>query len=146
MKLAELKSSFKHTYGQQEEAIYFIPEDITSETAYTSIETNTNTILSSGIYLLLKINEELQINLWSLNEPEIVSIQIRDIPANKDNSWIQYPINILKQYITQGIDFNHGFDIFIWGTLSPNAVITSQQSLEMITAKAFNDQLNGFEL
>ena len=111
MKLSELKTSFKHTYGQQEEAIYFISEDITSEIAYTLIEIDTNTILSSEIYLLLKKNEELQINLWSLNEPEVVSIQIRDIPANKDNSWIQYPINILKQYITQGIDFNHGFDI-----------------------------------
>ena len=144
MTILELKSSFTHAYRQPATAIYSLPANINApaEDIDTDTHLDITSHLAHGIYLLLSKNNDGNIKYWSLNEPELIKVNISELTVPLQDTWIRHSVNVFGHYIKQGIEIQSGYDILIWGNLPATAGITAANALQQITATALNDQLS----
>jgi len=54
----------------------------------------------------------------------------------KEESWVNYPLGVLKLMIQDGMEVNHGFDLGVWSDLPAGAGMSSSAALEAATALA----------
>lgn len=79
MTVEELKTAFVYAYQQNADAVYFVPGRIISligEHVHSNNDSVLTSVFSSGIYLLLRKNNEKCVKFWSLNEPEAIKWNI----------------------------------------------------------------------
>jgi len=143
MTIQELKSSFESAYNKVAEAVYFSPGRVNLIGEHTDYNGGSvfPCALSFGTYLLLAKNNGKVFNFKSLNKPEIVTLSFDQLTTRLENSWVNYPLGVLAQFVKRGIGFTQGYDILIWGNVPNGAGLSSSASLEVVTAYAFNDQL-----
>jgi len=143
MTIQELKSSFESAYNKVAEAVYFSPGRVNLIGEHTDYNGGSvfPCALSFGTYLLLAKNNGKVFNFKSLNQPEIVTLSFDQLTTRLENSWVNYPLGVLAQFVKRGIGFTQGYDILIWGNVPNGAGLSSSASLEVVTAYAFNDQL-----
>lgn len=143
MTTQELKSAFETSYGKAAEAVYFSPGRVNLIGEHTDYNGGAvfPCALSFGTYLLLAKNDKKVMNFKSLNQPEIVTLTFDQLTTRLENSWVNYPLGVMAQYIKRGTTFTQGYDILIWGNVPNGAGLSSSAALEVVTAYALNDQL-----
>ncbi len=84
MTIEELKTAFVYAYLQKVDAVYFVPGRINliGEHAHCNEDSGITSVLSFGIYLLLRKNSEKYVKFLSLNEPDAIKWNI-DQPIPK---------------------------------------------------------------
>ncbi len=143
MTVQELKADFQTAYGKAAEAIYFSPGRVNLIGEHTDYNGGFvfPCALSFGTYLLLAHNDDKVMRFKSLNQPEIVTLELSQLTTPLSNSWVNYPLGCIAQFVKRGVKIDKGFDILIWGNVPNGAGLSSSAALEVVTAYAFNDQL-----
>lgn len=139
MTLSELKTAFYFTYNINAEAIYFSGEqtNVISEFSHDNVGN-----LDFGIYLLTSTNNENRIKLWSLNEPEPISINIDNLFTHLHDSWIKNLVNAFEDFVKSGGYVSNGCNVMIWGNLQYGNSILREKLLNSITNHAITKQYN----
>jgi galactokinase len=143
MTTQELKTAFVETYGKPAEAVYFAPGRVNLIGEHTDYNGGAvfPCALSFGTNLLIAKNDKQVMNFKSLNQPEIVTLNFDQLTTRLENSWVNYPLGVIAQFIKRGIAITQGYDILIWGNVPNGAGLSSSAALEVVTAYALNDQL-----
>ncbi|MDO9634723.1 MAG: galactokinase [Paludibacter sp.] len=143
MTTQELKTAFEATYGKPAEAVYFAPGRVNLIGEHTDYNGGAvfPCALSFGTNLLLAKNDKKVMNFKSLNQPVVVSLGFDQLTTRLENSWVNYPLGVMAQFIKRGIALTQGYDILIWGDVPNGAGLSSSAALEVVTAFALNDQL-----
>lgn len=143
MTVLELKSAFTFAYNQKPDAVCFVPGriNIIGECIAKFDDSVLPTVLSFGIYLLLRRNNDRCIKFWSLNDPESINWEINKPMLKPVNSWIKYPLIAINQLIDTGIELRHGYDTLFWGNVPVSGDFLPTEGLELITTFALKDQL-----
>ncbi len=143
MTTQELKSSFENFYHASAEAIYFSPGRVNLIGEHTDYNGGYvfPCALSFGTYLLLRKNGQNVVNFRSLNQPEVTTLPFDQLTTRLENSWVNYPLGVIAQFIKRGVKFETGLDILIWGNVPNGAGLSSSAALEVVTAYALNDLL-----
>jgi galactokinase len=143
MTTQELKTAFETTYGKAAEAVYFAPGRVNLIGEHTDYNGGAvfPCALSFGTNLLLAKNDKKVMNFKSLNQPEIVTLNFDQLTTRLENSWVNYPLGVIAQFIKRGVAITQGYDILIWGNVPNGAGLSSSAALEVVTAFALNDQL-----
>ena len=143
MTIQELKAAFVYAYKQKADAVYFLPGiiNLIGEHITEFRNDDLQPALSTGIYLLLRPNNDNCIKFWSLNEPEAINWKIKQPIPKNINSWIKYPIEAIKQFVEIGFEFDVGYDMLFWGNIPKSADFSPSESLESLTTFALKDQL-----
>lgn len=142
MKVEELKQAFADAYGKQAEKVYFAPGRVNLIGEHTDYNGGHvfPCALSFGTYMLLAKNEEKQMRFKSLNMPEIIALDLDKLTTPLGgNSWVNYPLGCIAQYVKRGFEAKEGYDMLIWGNVPAGAGLSSSAALEVVTACAFND-------
>ena len=145
MKIEELKQAFAEAYGQQAELVYFAPGRVNLIGEHTDYNGGHvfPCALSFGTYMLLAKNDKQQMRFKSLNMPEIIALNLDQLTTPlPGNSWVNYPLGCIAQFIRRGKKMQGGWDILIWGNVPAGAGLSSSAALEVVTACAFNDILS----
>lgn len=143
MTVQELKSAFTFAYNQKPDAIYFAPGRINliGECFAKFDDAVLPTVLSFGIYLMLRKNNGKHTKFWSLNEPESIDCEINKPIQKPVNSWIKHPLIVFNQLIDSGIELESGYDMLFWGNIPNGVALSPSEGLEIVTAFALDDQL-----
>lgn len=143
MTTQELKAAFEAAYNKAAEAVYFSPGRVNLIGEHTDYNGGAvfPCALSFGAYLAMAKNNEGKMNFKSLNQPEIVSLGFDQLTTRLEQSWVNYPLGVIAQFVKRGVAINQGYDILIWGNVPNGAGLSSSAALEVVTAFAFNDQL-----
>lgn len=143
MTTQELKTSFENLYHASAEAIYFSPGRVNLIGEHTDYNGGYvfPCALSFGTYLLLRKNGQNVVNFRSLNQPEVTALPFDQLTTRLENSWVNYPLGVIAQFIKRGVKFETGLDILIWGNVPNGAGLSSSAALEVVTAYALNDLL-----
>lgn len=144
MTTQELKKAFEAAYGKSAEAVYFAPGRVNLIGEHTDYNGGPvfPCALSFGTRLLIAKNDKQVMNFKSLNQPEIETLQFDQLTTRLENSWVNYPLGVMAQFIKRGKTFTDGYDILIWGDVPNGAGLSSSAALEVVTAFALNDQMN----
>lgn len=144
MELNELKQAFQQAYGQEASGAYFSPGRVNLIGEHTDYNGGHvfPCALSFGTYLLLAKNNLRQWRFKSLNQPQIITVDVTPTPAVlPDNAWANYVLGVLAQFLKNGTKIEEGYDFLIWGNVPAGAGLSSSAALEVVTAFAMNDQL-----
>lgn len=144
MTVTELKTAFNETYGKQAEAVYFSPGRVNLIGEHTDYNGGFvfPCALSFGTYLLISKNTDKKMRFKSLNQPEIVDLELNQLTTPLEGrSWVNYPLGCIAQFVKRGIKIENGYDMLIWGNVPNGAGLSSSAALEVVTAYAFNEQL-----
>ena len=144
MELKELRQAFAEAYNQQAEKVYFAPGRVNLIGEHTDYNGGHvfPCALSFGTYMLLAKNDKKQMRFKSLNMPEIISLGLDQLTTPlPGNSWVNYPLGCIAQYLKRGFKVVDGWDILIWGNVPAGAGLSSSAAIEVVTACAFNDIL-----
>lgn len=142
MELKELQDAFQQTYGKAATQTYFAPGRVNLIGEHTDYNGGHvfPCALSFGTYLLLAANDAKQLRFKSLNMPEVTALELDNLLTPlPGNSWVNYPLGCIAQYIKRGFKLEQGFDILIWGNVPAGAGLSSSAAIEVVTACAFND-------
>ena len=142
MELNELKKAFLEAYNHEAEKVYFSPGRVNLIGEHTDYNGGHvfPCALSFGTNLLLAANDQKTLRFKSLNMPEIISLPLDQLLTPlPNNSWVNYPLGCIAQYIKRGFKLEQGYDILIWGNVPAGAGLSSSAAIEVVTACAFND-------
>lgn len=142
MELKELKHAFAEAYNQQAQMVYFAPGRVNLIGEHTDYNGGHvfPCALSFGTYMLLAKNPLKQLRFKSLNMPEIIALDMEQLTTPLGgNSWVNYPLGCIAQYLKRGFHLAEGYDILVWGNVPAGAGLSSSAALEVVTACAFND-------
>ena len=142
MELNEQKKAFLEAYNHEAEKVYFSPGRVNLIGEHTDYNGGHvfPCALSFGTNLLLAANDQKALRFKSLNMPEIISLPLdKLLTPLPDNSWVNYPLGCIAQYIKRGFMLEQGYDILIWGNVPAGAGLSSSAAIEVVTACAFND-------
>ena len=142
MELNELKQAFLEAYNHEAEKVYFSPGRVNLIGEHTDYNGGHvfPCALSFGTNLLLAANDQKALRFKSLNMPEIISLPLDNLLTPlPNNSWVNYPLGCIAQYIKRGFKLEQGYDILIWGNVPAGAGLSSSAAIEVVTACAFND-------
>ena len=142
MELNELKKAFLEAYNHEAEKVYFSPGRVNLIGEHTDYNGGHvfPCALSFGTNLLLAANDQKALRFKSLNMPEIIRLPLDNLLTPlPNNSWVNYPLGCIAQYIKRGFKLEQGYDILIWGNVPEGAGLSSSAAIEVVTACAFND-------
>ena len=142
MELNELKKAFLEAYNHEAEKVYFSPGRVNLIGEHTDYNGGHvfPCALSFGTYLLLAANDQKALRFKSLNMPEIIRLPLDQLLTPlPNNSWVNYPLGCIAQYIKRGFKLEQGYDILMWGNVPEGAGLSSSAAIEVVTACAFND-------
>ncbi len=142
MELNELKQAFLEAYNHEAEKVYFSPGRVNLIGEHTDYNGGHvfPCALSFGTNLLLAANDQKALRFKSLNMPEIIRLPLDQLLTPlPNNSWVNYPLGCIAQYIKRGFKLEQGYDILIWGNVPAGAGLSSSAAIEVVTACAFND-------
>lgn len=131
MTLSELQQAFERNYNRPADAIYFAPGRVNLIGEHTDYNGGHvfPCALSFGTYLLLAANNSNQHQLRSLNV--------------SGDDWKKYPLNVINELNKRELNIAQGYDMLFWGNVPAGAGLSSSAAIEVVTAYAMNDLLNG---
>ena len=132
MEVKELKAAFKETYNKNAEAVYFSPGRVNLIGEHTDYNGGFvfPCALSFGTYLLMSKNSDKKMRFKSLNQPEIVELELDQLTTPLEGrSWVNYPLGCIAQFVKRGIKIEEGYDMLIWGNVPNGAGLSSTAAL-----------------
>jgi len=100
--------------------------------------------ISLGTYAFVTKREDKELHFLSENfkfHGKIVT-SLEGIKYEKKDNWTNYCKGMFKIFQDKGVEFEHGYNILIYGTLPNGAGLSSSASLEVLIGEVINDQLN----
>ena len=106
--------------------------------------------LSFGTYALIKPREDGIYRFRSMNLPQQVDTDVREIVYRQEDDWANYPKGVLAQLLQytshEGSSAAlRGADVLYYGNIPNGAGLSSSASIEMVTAYGFS-QLAGISI
>ncbi|GAJ26531.1 galactokinase [Liquorilactobacillus sucicola DSM 21376 = JCM 15457] len=147
MKITDLKQEFLTTFATQPEHVFFSPGRINLIGEHTDYNGGHvfPCAISIGTYGVYAARTDSTVRMYSANIPDqgIVEFDINNLTYDKAAGWTNYPKGMLNELTKTGVEFDHGFDLYVNGNLPDGAGLSSSASIELlmgIVAKV------GFEL
>lgn len=142
-KLNGLLVRFREVFGYEGTSKYFSPGRINligDHTDYNGGKVFPSAI-TQGTYAVVGIRNDDKVQAYSDNfsEEGIYEFSLKEIQYKKESSWTNYVKGMLL-YIQEIVGkFEHGFDLYIYGTIPNGASLSSSASLEVLTGIIAND-------
>lgn len=142
MDLKNFENIFFEKYGkvQEKPALFFSPGRVNLIGEHTDY--NGGLVLPSalnyGTYMLVRKTSGTKIRFSTLNFDEDEEYDISVIPEKYGNSWINYPLGVIKEFMLRGIEVS-GCELLFYGDVPNGAGLSSSASIEMVTAVALNE-------
>jgi galactokinase len=146
--LQYLKEEFKKLFDKPSASTYFCPGRINLLGEY--IGYNDGLVMSCaitlGTYLMIAPNNDGVIRFRSLNFSDNVDVVIKSDISRNTSLWFNYPMSVLHYFAADGNALKQGYDLLYYGKLPVSSELLSSESIEMVTAFAFNELLEaGYE-
>jgi len=144
--IEKLRKKFAEIYGNEgnQPVLFFSPGRVNLIGEHTDY--NGGFVLPCaiqyGTYLLIRKTDDHQVRLASVNNPEKTAIPDATHYLKQDVRWFNYPMGVFEQFIEKGVHAG-GMELLFCGDIPANAGLSSSASLEMVTAFALNQLLNG---
>ncbi len=143
MTVQEIKLTFESIYSKAVDAVYFSPGRVNLIGEH--VDYNGGSVfpcaLNFGTYLLVAENKDKVIKFNSLNQQESLTLSFDQLTTPLHNSWINYPLGVIAQFIKSNYEITEGFDLLFWSDVPNGAGLSSSAALEVVTAFAFNNLL-----
>lgn len=142
MDLKNFENIFFEKYGkvQEKPALFFSPGRVNLIGEHTDY--NGGLVLPSalnyGTFMLVRKTSGTKIRFSTLNFDEDEEYDISVIPEKYGNSWINYPLGVIKEFMLRGIEVS-GCELLFYGDVPNGAGLSSSASIEMVTAVALNE-------
>lgn len=134
----QLLDQFKQVFGVNGQRVYFSPGRINIIGEHTDYNGGNvfPCAISLGTYGAYAPRSDNQIRLYSENmkNDDIESFEIGDLkPETQAKSkWINYFKGMVVQLLQHGYQFDHGFDLLVYGNLPYGAGLSSSASIELL--------------
>lgn len=134
----QLLDQFKQVFGVNGQRVYFSPGRINIIGEHTDYNGGNvfPCAISLGTYGVYVPRSDKQIRLYSENmkNDDIESFEIGDLkPETQAKSkWINYFKGMVVQLLQHGYQFDHGFDLLVYGNLPYGAGLSSSASIELL--------------
>ena len=143
MTVQEIKLTFESIYSKAVDAVYFSPGRVNLIGEH--VDYNGGSVfpcaLNFGTYLFVAENKDQVIKFNSLNQQESLTLSFDQLTTPLHNSWINYPLGVIAQFIKSNYEITEGFDLLFWSDVPNGAGLSSSAALEVVTAFAFNNLL-----
>ena len=141
-----LKNAFVELYGSgdNDPLLFFAPGRINLIGEHTDYNGGFvfPCAIQYGTYLAIRKTSDKIIRLASLNDPQKLFIPVTDHFSKQEIHWCNYPMGVFEQFIEKGITVE-GMELLYYGDIPNNAGLSSSASIEVVTAFALNQILNG---
>ncbi|HLN19703.1 MAG TPA: galactokinase [Bacteroidales bacterium] len=142
MDLLSFEKIFTEKYGkvQEKPALFFSPGRVNLIGEHTDYNGGFvfPCALNYGTYLLVRKAGGKTIKFSTLNFDEDAETDISSMPVKSGNSWINYPLGVMKEFMMRGIELS-GLELLFYGDVPNGAGLSSSASIEMVTATAINE-------
>lgn len=138
MTVQEIKLTFESIYSKAVDAVYFSPGRVNLIGEH--VDYNGGSVfpcaLNFGTYLFVAENKDQVIKFNSLNQQESLTLSFDQLTTPLRNSWINYPLGVIAQFIKSNYEITEGFDLLFWSDVPNGAGLSSSAALEVVTAFA----------
>ena len=145
----ELLKRFKEVFGYATDKLYFSPGRINLIGEHTDYNGGKvfPCAITMGTYGVVAPREDKKVQAFSdnLSELGIMEFSLENIAYEKESNWTNYIKGMLLYIQEMEGELEHGFDIYVFGTIPNGASLSSSASLEVLTGVVSND-LYGFDL
>lgn len=139
----QLYSRFEDVFGYAGESLFFSPGRINLIGEHTDYNGGKvfPCAITMGTYAVVAPREDKEVHAYSDNIKEfgVLSFSLEDLAYKKESNWTNYLKGMLLYIQEMKGDFNHGFDLFVYGTIPNGASLSSSASLEVLTGVITND-------
>jgi galactokinase len=146
MDLHNLRQQFLETFGSagNEPALYFAPGRVNLIGEHTDYNGGfvLPCALQFGTYMMIRLTENDEIRLATTLFPHHLITSPPHHLNPSPGQWTNYPLGVIDQMQKLDIPLR-GMDILYSGDIPVNAGLSSSASIEMVTAFALNDLLDG---
>ncbi|EXJ23333.1 Galactokinase [Alkalibacterium sp. AK22] len=132
----KLYQSFEHVFGYKADSIFFSPGRINLIGEHTDYNGGRvfPCAITMGTYGVVKKRADKVVKAYSGNFPDLgtLTFSLDDLTFKKEDNWTNYLKGMIK-YINEsegGID--HGFDLYVYGTIPNGSSLSSSASLELL--------------
>ncbi|WP_155849192.1 galactokinase [Alkalibacterium sp. AK22] len=136
MEKNKLYQSFEHVFGYKADSIFFSPGRINLIGEHTDYNGGRvfPCAITMGTYGVVKKRADKVVKAYSGNFPDLgtLTFSLDDLTFKKEDNWTNYLKGMIK-YINEsegGID--HGFDLYVYGTIPNGSSLSSSASLELL--------------
>lgn len=147
MDTTKLIREFKSLYGESNEPgyVYFAPGRVNLIGEHTDYNGGYvfPCALSFGTFLVIREQAKGMVKLASLNQDYKAEIPVNKLSDPHGQEWVNYPLGVFDQLKKRGFQMDQGFEMLYWGNVPTGAGLSSSASIEVVTAFALNELLNG---
>ncbi len=143
----ELKNSFFDIYGAGGETrLFFAPGRVNLIGEH--IDYNGGYVfpcaIDLGTYAVVRKREDQKLLGFSYNfkEQGIVEADLDNTVFEAKRGWMNYIVGVFDTFKKLGVDFPHGFELYIRGDIPNGAGLSSSASIEVLTAYVLNAYFN----
>jgi len=154
MKTSDLKQEFKAIFDSEPERVFFSPGRINLIGEHTDYNGGHvfPCAITIGTYGVYKARQDTTVRMYSANiaDQGIVTFDINDLSYDKAAGWTNYPKGMMDELAKTGVQFDHGFDLYVHGNMPDGAGLSSSASIELLTGivlkTAFNLDVSQLDL
>ncbi|MFB9769043.1 galactokinase [Lactiplantibacillus modestisalitolerans] len=154
MQTNDLKQEFTKVFEREPERVFFSPGRINLIGEHTDYNGGHvfPCAISIGTYGVYAARKDQTVRMFSANIPSqgVVSFDVNDLAYEKAAGWTNYPKGMMNELAKTGVQFDHGFDLYVHGNLPDGAGLSSSASIEMLTGivlkTGFNLDISQLEL
>lgn len=142
----ELLPRFQEVFGYEGASKYFSPGRINligDHTDYNGGKVFPSAI-TLGTYAVVSPRKDKTVRAFSenLSDMGIFSFSLENIRYEEESNWTNYVKGMLLYIQELKEQFNHGFDLYVYGTIPNGASLSSSASLEILIGVIANDIYN----
>lgn len=137
MERNKLLQEFREQFGYDGERVFFSPGRINLIGEHTDYNGGKvfPCAITMGTYGVVKARDDDEVHAFSGNFPEVgtITFDMHDLSFKKEDNWTNYVKGMMKYIQEKTGEFDHGFDLYIYGTIPNGASLSSSASLELLT-------------
>lgn len=149
--IKEMKEEFTKLFGTRETKAFFSPGRVNLIGEHTDYNGGHvfPCAISMGTYAVAADRRDRRVRLYSMNFPAqgVVECALDALTYDTAMGWGNYPMSVMHEFQSMGVELAHGFDVVVYGNLPDGAGLSSSASLEVLTAVLLNDAFGrGFDM
>lgn len=150
----ELMTGFEQIFKTEGEQLFFSPGRINLIGEHTDYNGGKvfPAAISMGTYAVVAERSDQQVQAFSKNFEElgIITFDLNELSFAKEDNWTNYVKGMLLYLQEKFGQFDHGFDLYIYGNIPNGASLSSSASLEVLTGviarEIYNLDINGTDI